>query len=163
MSRRSNLFVAVAMALVLLGTEEVNAQAPPSSSADEAALRLVVQRVQDGWNAHDGKAFAAEFTPDADYVVVNGTRAKGREDIERGHTAIFTTFYKDSRNVATVKSIRFLRPDVAVVHAEWNLEFKVNGELRKGHAINMMVMTKEGGKWSIAVFQNTPVQAQQGR
>lgn len=161
MSRRSNLFVAVVMALMLLGTQEVNAQAALANlSADEAALRLVVQRVQDGWNAHDGKAFAAAFTSDADYVVVNGTRAKGREDIERGHTAIFTTFYKDSRNVATVKSIRFLRPDVAVVHVEWNLEFKVNGETRKGHAMNTMVMTKEGGKWSIAVFQNTPIQTQ---
>ena len=132
MSQRSALFVVVVMAFMLLGTQEGNAQTAPTSSADEAALRRVVQQVQDGWNAHDGKAFAAAFTSDADYVVVNGARAKGREEIERGHTAIFTSFYKDSRNVATVKSVRFLRPDVAVVHAEWNLEFKVNGEMRKG-------------------------------
>lgn len=96
-------------------------------------------------------------------MVVNGTRAKGREEIERGHTAIFTTFYKDSHNVATIKSIRFLRPDVAVVHIEWNLEFSAGGEQRKGHAMNTMVLTKDGGKWSIAAFQNTPSQPPEGR
>lgn len=163
MLQRSSLFVVFVLALVLAGAHQSNAQTPPNSSADEAALRQVVQQVQDGWNAHDGKAFAAAFTSDADYVVVNGTRAKGREEIERGHTAIFSTIYKDSHNVATVKSIRFLRPDVAVVHIEWNLEFSAGGEKRKAQAINTMVMTKEGAKWSIAVFQNTPIQAQQGR
>jgi uncharacterized protein (TIGR02246 family) len=96
--------------------------------------------------------------------VVNGMYAKGRETIERGHTAIFTTLYKDSRNVATFKSVRFLRPDVAVAHVEWNLEFKMNGATQKGHAMNTMVLTKEGGKWSIAAFQNTPIEPpQQGR
>jgi uncharacterized protein (TIGR02246 family) len=134
------------------------AQTPQNASADEAAIRQVVQQLQDAWNAHDGKAFAAPFTTDADYVIVNGQKIKGREAIEKGHTAIFTTIYKDSHNVATVKSIRFLRPDVAVAHIEWNLEFSVGGETKKGHAMNTMVVTKDGGKWSIAVFQNTPIQ-----
>jgi uncharacterized protein (TIGR02246 family) len=135
-----------------------SAQTPSTANTDEAAVRRIVQQLQDGWNAHDGKAFAAPFATDADYVVVNGMYAKGREEIERGHTGIFTTIYKDSRNVATIKSVRFLRPDVAVAHVEWNLEFKMNGATQKGHAINTMVMTKDGGKWSIAVFQNTPIQ-----
>ncbi|HEV2707479.1 MAG TPA: SgcJ/EcaC family oxidoreductase [Pyrinomonadaceae bacterium] len=132
------------------------------TTQDEAAIRAIVQSVQDAWNTHDGKAFAAPFTADADYVVVNGLYIKGRDAIEKGHMQIFSTIYKDSRNAATVKSVRFIRPDVAVAHIEWNLEYNVGGEARKGHAINTMVMTKEGGKWSIAAFQNTPVQPQGG-
>jgi uncharacterized protein (TIGR02246 family) len=139
----------------------VKAQTPSTVNTDEAAIRQIVQQVQDAWNAHDGKAFAAPFATDADYVVVNGMYAKGRETIERGHTAIFTTIYKDSRNVSTFKSVRFLRPDVAVAHVEWNLEFKMNGETRKGHAMNTMILTKESGKWSIAAFQNTPIEPPQ--
>lgn len=159
MSQRTNLFAATILALVFVALPSASyAQTASTSNADEAAIRKIVQQVQDGWNAHDGKAFAAPFAADADYVVVNGMYIKGREDIEKGHVQIFTTFYKDSRNVATIKSIRFLRPDVAVAHVEWNLEFKMNGESRKGHAINTMVLTKEGGKWSIAAFQNTPIQ-----
>ena len=160
MSARLSLMAAGLLALMLVNVQASNTYASQNSNKDEDAIRQVVQQVQDGWNAHDGKAFAAPFATDADYVVVNGMRATGREEIEKGHTAIFTTIYKDSRNAATVKSIRFLRPDVAVVHVEWNLEFRAGGETRKGHAMNTMVMTKENGKWSIAAFQNTPIQPQ---
>ncbi len=160
MLRRNNLFTCVLLALTLLGSPASYSQTPQTANNDEAAIRQIVKQVEDGWNAHDGKAFAAPFATDADYVVVNGMHAKGREEIEKGHTAIFTTFYKDSHNVATVKSVRFLRPDVAVAHVEWNLEFKVNGETKKGHAMNTMVVTKDGGKWSIAAFQNTAIEAQ---
>ena len=147
------------MTIILYCATVVFAQEKTSkTSKDEAAIRQVVRQVQDGWNAHDSKAFAEPFAADADYVVVNGTLAKGREEIEKGHTGIFTTIYKDSRNVATIKSVRFLRKDVAVVHIEWNLEFQVNGETKKGHAMNTMIMTKDNGKWSIAAFQNTPIQ-----
>jgi len=72
------------MALMLFSTVMSNAQTLRNSSTDEAAIRQVVQQVQDGWNAHDGKAFAAPFAPDADYVVVNGTKVKGREAIREG-------------------------------------------------------------------------------
>jgi uncharacterized protein (TIGR02246 family) len=160
MSQRINLYGAILVALVMVSVQLSPAQTSQKSNMDESAIRQVVKQVENGWNTHDGKAFAAPFTTDADYVVVNGTKIKGRDAIEKGHTAIFSTIYKDSRNAATVKSIRFLRPDVAVVHVEWNLEFRAGGEMRKAHAMNTMVMTRDGGKWSISVFQNTPVQAE---
>jgi uncharacterized protein (TIGR02246 family) len=157
----------IATALFLTFTLAVVAHAQPaagpgSSSQDEAAVRAIVRSVQDAWNAHDGKAFAAAFAADADYVVVNGTYVKGREEIERGHAQIFSTIYKDSRNAATVRGVRFLRPDVALAHVEWNLEFKSGGETMKAQAVNTLVLTKDGGRWSIAAFQNTPVQPQGG-
>ncbi len=158
MSQRIKLFAVAVVAFMSISVPANNTQ---NSSKDEAAIRQVVQQVQDGWNAHDGKAFAAPFALDADYVVVNGMNMKGRETIEKGHTAIFSTIYKDSRNAGTVKSIRFLRPDVAVVHTEWNLLHDLSdGETRKGHALNTIVMTKEKGKWSIAAYQNTPIRAE---
>lgn len=149
------------IALLTLALTAIGASAQAGnkhSKADDTAIRQIVQQVQDGWNAHDGKAFAAPFAEDADYVIVNGQHIKGRMAIETGHTGIFTTIYKDSRNVATIKSIRFLRSDVGLVHVEWNLEFRIGGELKKGHAMNSMVMTKDKGKWSIAAFHNTPIQ-----
>lgn len=132
------------------------------TSKDEAAIRANVEQMETGWNAHDGKAFAAPFAEDADYVVVNGMHTKGKDAIEKGHIGIFTTIYKDSRNAATIKSIRFLRKDIAVAHVEWNLEFRVGGEMKRGNAISTMIMIKDNGKWSIAAFQNTPIHPQGG-
>jgi uncharacterized protein (TIGR02246 family) len=163
MSQRSSLFTLALLALLLITVQTVRAQTPQSASADENAVRQIVQQLQDGWNAHDGKAFAAPFATDADYVIVNGMKIKGREEIEKGHTGIFTTIYKDSHNVATFKGVRFLRPDVAVAHVEWNLEFTMGGEKRKAQAMNTLVLTKDGGKWSIAAFHNTPIQQQGAR
>lgn len=161
MSKRIRLFVAVALALFAVQSSQAQTPQilPQNSSMDEAAIRKIVQQVEDGWNANDGKAFAAPFAPDADYVVVNGMKIKGREAIEQGHTMIFTTIYKGSHNAGKVKGLRFLRPDVAVVHVEWNLEFHTGDKTEKGGAMNTMVVTKEGGKWSIAAFHNTPIQS----
>ncbi len=157
--RQSNCLLGLALislALVLVPT--VDAQTP---SADETAIKQLVQQVQDGWNAHDGAAFSAPFAADADYVVVNGMKIKGRDEIEKGHTRIFTSIYKDSRNVAGLKGIRFLRPDVAIVHLEWSLEYSAGGEKKNARAMNSWVVTKDNGKWSIASFQNTAIQAEQ--
>ncbi|HEX5709113.1 MAG TPA: SgcJ/EcaC family oxidoreductase [Pyrinomonadaceae bacterium] len=118
MSKRINLFGLALAAVVLAFAQAGDAQTSPGASAnanansDEAAVRQIVKQLEDGWNAHDARAFAAPFAADADYVVVNGAHIKGREAIEQGHVGIFTTLYKESRNVATVKSVRFLRPRV---------------------------------------------------
>lgn len=153
---RINVFVFL-LATLSIAVWANKIQNSQDSTKDEASLRQIVQQLQDGWNAHDGKAFAAPFAADADYVIVNGMKIKGREAIEKGHAAIFANIYKDSHNIGTVQSIRFLRPDVAIVHVEWKLEFRVGSETKKARAMNTIIMTKEGGKWSIAAFHNTPI------
>lgn len=128
---------------------------------DEAAIRNLVTRLQDGWNAGDGKAFASPFAEDADYVIVNGTRIKGRTVIAEGHQRIFDTIYKNSHNTGTIQSIRFLRDDVAVVHVEWHLKRAENGVAREGKAQNSLVVMKDKGQWSIVTFHNTPIEGTQ--
>ena len=129
---------------------------------DEAMIHANVEQMVKGWNAKSGAEFAKPFAEDSDYVVVNGTHIKGRAANAESHQRIFDTIYKDSSIVPIVKQIRFLRPDVAVVHGESNLTFKINGEEKKGKGLVTLVMTKEKGKWSIAAFQNTPIQLQGG-
>jgi uncharacterized protein (TIGR02246 family) len=132
------------------------------TSRNEAAIRANVEQMVKGWNMKSGAEFAKSFAEDSDYVVINGMHIKGRAANAKSHQQIFDTIYKDSSIVATIKQIRFLRPDVAVVHGESNLTFKINGEEKKGNGIVTLVMTKEKGKWSIAAFQNTAIQPQGG-
>jgi uncharacterized protein (TIGR02246 family) len=54
-----------------------------------------------------------------------------------------------------VKSIRFIRPDVAVVHVEWQMQ--PNPKAEKARAMNTIILTKDSGKWSITAFHNTPI------
>lgn len=129
---------------------------------DEAAIRANVEQMAKGWNMKSGAEFAKPFAEDADYVVINGAHIKGRAANAEGHQRIFDTIYKDSSLAVSVKQIRFLRPEVAVVHVESNLTFKLNGAEQKGRGLVTMIMTKEKGKWSVAAFQNTAIQPQGG-
>ena len=130
-----------------------------SRAADEAAIRESVKQMELGWNTGDGSLFAKPFAEDADYVVINGMYIKGRTVIETAHQQIFDTIYKETTISLAVKQIRFLRPDVAVVH--------VNGRRRaptkelENEALLTLVMTKEKEGWKIAAFQNTAVAARQ--
>lgn len=136
------------------------AQKSDTKKTDEATIREIVKQVEAGWNTKSGKDFAAPFAEDADYVVVNGMYIKGKEAIEKGHQQIFDTVYKDSQLAGTVKSLRFLRSDVAVVHVEWNMVYRYQDKENKSTAINTLLMTKENGTWKIAAFHNTSIQTE---
>lgn len=137
-------------------------QAEPGGRAgDEAAIRKIVIHLQDAWNAGDGKTFAEPFALDADYVIVNGMRIKGRAAIDAGHRNIFNTIYKGSNNTASIQSVRFIRDDVAVAHVGWHLKFTENGAAREARAINSLLLTRDNGQWSIIAFQNTPIAGSQ--
>jgi uncharacterized protein (TIGR02246 family) len=124
---------------------------------DEIAIRDVVKRVEAGWNAGSGEAFATPFAEDADYVVVNGMHHKGRAVIAEGHERIFSTFYKGSVNTYTVEDVRFLRPDVAIAHVHHVLKYREGEGMQEATARSTWVLTKNDGEWSIAAFQNTPI------
>jgi uncharacterized protein (TIGR02246 family) len=122
---------------------------------DETAIREVVRKAQDGWNANDERAFAAAFAEDADYVLVNGRHVKGREAISVGARADFSTIFKDSNNSYSVEDARFIRPDVAIAHVYQLLKYRDGEAIQESSARSTWVLTKNDGKWSVAAFQNT--------
>ena len=127
-------------------------------SADEAAVRDLYRRLLDGWNMGSGSAFAAPFAEDGDLVAFDGTHFKGREQIAPFHQELFDRWMKGTQLVGEVKGVRFLGPDVAVMHA-------VGGTVMRGKfepsperdSIQTLVATREGGRWRFAAFQNTRV------
>jgi len=145
----------VLMTMLMLGFSMQPIPSPDSRAADEAAIRESVKQLETGWNTKSGAVFAKPFAEDADYVVINGMYIKGRAAIQTAHQRIFDTIYKDTNISLTVKQIRFLRPDIAVVHVNGHREGPTK-ELT-GDAILTLVMTREQQDWTIAAFQNTSV------
>src|SRR5689334_20534597 len=143
----------VFVTLMMLGLTTQPMHSQDSHAADEAAMRESVKQLETGWNTKSGATFAKPFAEDADYVVINGMYIKGRADIQTAHQRIFDTIYKDTKISLAVKQIRFLRPDVAVVHVNGHRDGPTK-ELT-GDAMLTLVMTKEQQGWTIAAFQNT--------
>src|SRR5215212_912395 len=126
--------------------------------ADEAAVRDLYEQLMDGWNQGSGAAFAAIFAEDGDLVAFDGTHFKGREEIAPFHQQLFDKWMKGTRLVGQVEDVRFLSPDVAVMHA-------VGGTVMRGKtepsperdSIQTLVAVRQSGEWSLAAFQNTRI------
>src|SRR5687768_4423506 len=85
--------------------------------ADEQAVRDLFRRLLEAWGRGDGDAYGALFTEDADYVAFDGSSRRGTEAIGAEHQQLFDTWLKGTRLVGQIDSLRFLGPDVALVHA----------------------------------------------
>jgi uncharacterized protein (TIGR02246 family) len=81
----------------------------------------------------------------------------GRTAIEAAHRVIFNTINRGSRARFILRSIRFVRPDVAVVFAGAEVKFEENNETREMETRPTLIVVKEEAKWEIVAFQNTKI------
>jgi uncharacterized protein (TIGR02246 family) len=132
-------------------------QSATRPSTEEAAVRHVYQRFMEAWNRGSGAELAEVFTSDGDLVGFDGTHLKGRREIGPFHQRLFDKWLKGSRLVGQVIDVRFLSPDVAVMHA-------VGGTVLRGKqapaperdSIQTLVVIRQAwGDWRVAAFQNT--------
>ena len=162
--RKSLTVIALLTASLISVFGQGNTSQNALKAADESAVRALVQNFVEGWNKGSGKATAAQFAEDSDLVVANGRHDKGRRQIASSHQQVFDTFFKGTRLWLQVKSVRLLRPDVALI----NTASKV---LRSGESdaspepefIQTWTVSKHGNEWLIDAVQNTPIQRQSGQ
>ena len=139
---------------------------------DEDDVRKTVAGFSQSWNQHDMEAFGKLFAPDAEFVNVAGDRWKGREDIQAQHAYSHGTIPADTKGFEALRvyygifrnstlrftqiDVRFLRKDVAVAHASWELL----GDTRTPnprHGLFLFVLTRDPGGWLVAAAQNTEI------
>ncbi len=121
-------------------------------------MRNVLAEYEVSWNGHDTGALGRLFTEDCDYVNIDGVHWKGVQETVQRHAELFQKRLKTAVRKLTGVEVSFSTPDVALVHATWD----VTGSSRPtGKAvpvlkeITTMVMAKTDGKWLITSFQNT--------
>jgi len=131
---------------------------PNYANDDESAVRDVLAEYEVSWNGHDTAAFGRLFAEDCDYVNIAGVHWKGVQEIVQQHAELFQKRLKTAVRKLTGVEVRFSAPDVALVHATWD----VTGSSRPaGEAvpvlkeITTMEMAKTNGKWLITSLQNT--------
>ena len=127
-------------------------------SQEEAEIRRVETDLQEAWNRHDAKAFANLFAEDGDVVNVVGWWWKGRPEIEKKLTEAHAFIFRESTLTDNEVHVRFLTPQIAVLHVRWSLVGHRNpdgtpGQPRKG--VETHVLQKQTSKWLICAFHNT--------
>ncbi len=125
---------------------------------DESAVRNVLAEYAVAWNRHDMAAFGRLFTESCDYVNIAGVHWKGVQEIVQRQAELFQNRLKTAVRTLTGVEVRFSTPDVALVHATWDVTGRSRPTGETGPAlkeITTMTMVKTNGKWLITAFQNT--------
>lgn len=130
----------------LLAVPAAWAQAPAPRSADETAVRTVIENYVNARDARDPSAIEALFTADVDQDTTAGEWRRGRPRVVTG-TAESTKQNPGDRSI-DIASVRFITPDVAIADGNYNI---VGSTVRRWTTI---VLKREAGGWRISAIRN---------
>jgi uncharacterized protein (TIGR02246 family) len=130
------------------------------TAADEKAIRDIESRWEKAWNDNDVAAMTRDFAPDVDAINLAGEWFKGRAPFAKSIAELHSDKAKGSVWQTEQTSVKFLTPEIAVVHVLINShgEHDPDGSLRPArHAILTRVEVKRGGQWLIVASQATNI------
>jgi uncharacterized protein (TIGR02246 family) len=124
---------------------------------DEDAIREIEMHFNEAWGRHDADGMVESLADDAQFVTVNGAWTKTRADyldlMRRLHGAN-GPFRLSTRDTPEVH-VRFLAPDVAMMHSTFHIYGDTEESVRTG--IGTRVVRKLDGRWRTVAVQNTDV------
>ena len=125
-----------------------------SQDADRAAIDKAVQGYMDSWNTHNVHASGDDVHGGLRLRQQFWRRDAWPRGMEKTFGPFMTGVYSETHQTGNVKSIRFLKPDVAAVDVDWEMTGAKNQDgtvrpTRKG--LHSLIMTKQAdGSWLIA-------------
>jgi uncharacterized protein (TIGR02246 family) len=140
--------------LLVLPAFSGQGQAPPASA--EQAVRKAVAAHLEALNKGDLDAVMASWAPDADLVEETGKKTRGHDALRARFKETLATL-KGFKIGGKVYSVKFLRPDVALV--DGSLETTSPEGTRDSNRY-AFVWTKSGGKWLISSARDLPVEVE---
>jgi len=149
------------LAIGLLATQ-LNAQ----TTADEAAIRRIVRDEIVAWNQGDAVAYSRHFAVDGTFTNIQGQFFTGYDAFLKQHVVIFEGRFKQTRLQQDIVSLKFLRPDVAVVEVLTAVAGMAAAQLASGTGGDatgrlrtrlLQVVVKQGEEWKVVAYHNVDV------
>lgn len=164
LSSLSSAAIVLCAAIASLGLTGIPAMA--HTAGDDAAIRKIVQEEADAWTRGDAVAYSRYFAQDGVFTNIRGELFTGYEAFLKRHEELFKGPYHGTTLHHDIVSLRFLRPDVAVV----NVLTAVSGIQKFGPGLTpdakgrlrtrlLQVLVKENGEWKIIDYHNVDVKA----
>jgi uncharacterized protein (TIGR02246 family) len=120
--------------------------------SDEDMIRARTDEFEQAVSGGDAKAIGALFVEESDLVDQAGAMHHGRAAIEERYQKLFEGPYKGAQANLEITSIRFVRPDIAIVDGTYELNGMKSAEgLPLGIITGMYtnVSVKENGQWMV--------------
>jgi uncharacterized protein (TIGR02246 family) len=127
------------------------------TKVDEEVIREIELRFNEAWDRHDANGMVESLADDAQFITVNGawtkTRAQYLDLIQRLHGA--NGPFRSSTRETPEMHVRFLAPDVAMLHSRFHIHGDIDEPERTG--IGTRVVRKIDGRWRTVAVQNTDI------
>lgn len=152
----SRVFIPVTCGLVLLASLGLTQDRPPIPAGipkgDTASVEKFLQTYIDAFNKNQAEAVAGSWTPQCVYVDrETGERTEGRAAIRADMEKLFKE-NPGARIVADLASVRFVRPDVAIIEGKSTAFFPKSDPNTTAFSA---VLVREGDRWLIDNVQET--------
>jgi uncharacterized protein (TIGR02246 family) len=109
------------------------------------------------WNASH-RVREGDFTSDCDYVTFDGTELHGLAENKSLHDTFARGALRGSVLTGKVRRVRFITPEVAVVHSTGNLQLRFHRHPKPSRdSVQTTVMRRTAEGWRIEAFQNTRI------
>jgi uncharacterized protein (TIGR02246 family) len=148
----------LAFALLLAVPSATSAQS--GTAAGEKAIRDIEAQWEAAWNRHDVAAMARNYAPDSDAINLAGEWFKGRAAFVKSLEELHSDKVKGSVWQTEQTNIKFLTPEIAIVHVYINSHGDRNPDgtpMAPRHAILTRVEVKRDGRWLIVASQATNI------
>jgi uncharacterized protein (TIGR02246 family) len=154
----------ISIAMLVVALEPSSASWAADARADEAAIRAIVAEQATAWTAGDARGYASHLAPQASFTNLFGMVMYGAPAFEKRHAEILSSFYKGTSKHHTVRRIRFVTPDVAIV----DIDYEVRGvaAMPAGIAVPkdgivktqlMEIFVRRSNAWLIEAYHNVDV------
>jgi uncharacterized protein (TIGR02246 family) len=159
--REARMTVLFGLAIGLLATQ-LGAQ----TASDETAIRRIVQDEIIAWNQGDAVAYSRHFAVDGTFTNIQGQFFTGYDAFLKQHAVIFEGRFKQTRLQQDIVSLKFLRPDVAVVEVLTAVAGMAAAQLASGTSGDatgrlrtrlLQVVVKQGEEWKVVAYHNVDV------
>ena len=134
----------------------------PATARADQEIRQLYDEAMKAWTRGDARAFGETFTVDVDYVPFDGSHVVGRQSVVANHDRLFRGVLIGSALVGEVEAIRYVHPDVAIVHTLGSVLMPWRSKLPKKRLSRQTIVavrTEDG--WRFTAFHNTRVRPQQ--
>jgi uncharacterized protein (TIGR02246 family) len=135
-----------------------------AATADETAIRKIIQDEVAAWNRGDATAYSRQFAADGTFTNIRGQFFTGYDAFLKQHEVIFAGIFKNTTLQQDIVTLKFIDRDVAVVETLTSVSGMPatspgtapdsKGRLRTRL---LQVVAKRGGEWKIVAYHNVDV------
>jgi uncharacterized protein (TIGR02246 family) len=153
--------VTLIIALLLAATMSI-----AQGKSDETTIRNILAEEVVAWNKGDARVYSQHFAADGTFTNIRGMFFTGHQAFLDRHEEIFKGSFRGTTLKQDVVSLRFIRPETAVVETlTWVSGFSPAGPPPGTHLDDkgrlctrlLQVMVKDAGEWKITVYHNVDV------